>query len=69
MNAAKSLRRPDVDETGLSAEEIEVAIKLRLVDDDDELDLWPPKQRFIPAGWGIRSKGLRYAHPFDGLAT
>lgn len=63
-----TLRTPDANETPLSAAEIEIAVKLKLIDPDDEIDLWPIKRCYVPSGcWGIRRKGLRYAHPFDGL--
>lgn len=45
------------------------AIKHRIAScDPDEVDDFPPRRRFLAAGtWGIKTPGLRHAHPFSGL--
>jgi hypothetical protein len=36
--------------------------------DVDDLDDFPPRRRYLTAGtWGIKTPGLRRAHPFEGL--
>ena len=75
------IRLPEQGEVPLSASEVVVAVRLRLVDrcalaffqpfnPDDERDTWPAERRYLPAGlWGINQPGLRHAQPFDGLAA
>jgi len=70
MRSPQDLRAPEPGETGLSPSEIQHAISIRVLAEDDETDLWPVVRRMVPAGsWGIKAKGLRRAEPFDGLAV
>lgn len=53
----------------MSWAEVAVAVKIGLlVDHDEELDDFPIRRAYRPAGsWGIRKPGLRRAGPFDAL--
>jgi len=65
-----NLRAPEPGETGLSASEIQHAISIRVLESDDETDLFPMVRRLVPVGqWGIKAEGLRHAQPFDGLTA
>jgi hypothetical protein len=68
------IRPPDPGETPLSWDEVKHLLGVKRltgkesIHDQDDFDSWPIERRFIPAGlWGIRTPGLRKAHPFDGL--
>lgn len=62
----------------MSLEEVAVLLGkkkggIKAMDSDpafDSIDTWPVRRRFRPAhSWGIRTPGLRRAHPFDGLLS
>lgn len=65
---SEPLRQPEPNEVPLSAEEIAIGIKLKLIEADDECDTWPIQRKYVQAGcWGIQRRGLRHAQVWDGL--
>jgi hypothetical protein len=69
LTQPKPVRSPDHGETPLSDAEKLHAIKHGIATGDvDDLDDFPPRRRYLTAGtWGIKTPGLRRAHPFEGL--
>lgn len=76
----QSLRKPDPNEVPLSAAEVRFAVRQKIIakpypgfvdtDPEDEPDDWPVQRVVKPVGtWGIQSRGLRHAQPWDGLAV